>query len=223
MGSTAEKLRPEYSMDDLAAVRPALDRMLLGDPDPMLALLTDDVALQVAVGGDEPSRLENRGKQPVVDYFSALGGMMTFSQIDYTAAGDQLIAWGKEDFTIEPCGIEASSEFALVFDFSEGLITRLLVVEDLPSFIRNGGTSPLADSLPLEVEMHPVSCGDDTGQLPMLTAEPVQLTLGRESIGLEVPDDFLVFPVRLDRHPGCRDVPAPWLGWPRRKWNFESC
>ncbi|HWN17743.1 MAG TPA: hypothetical protein VNO19_02395 [Gemmatimonadales bacterium] len=138
MGSTARQLRPEYSTDELTTVRRALDRLLLGDLDPMLALLAADVALQVAIGGGSPRCLGDRGKQPVVEYFRAFGGMMTFWQMDYTTRGDQLIAWGKESFTVEPCGIEASSEFALVFDLSEGLISRVLVVEDLPSFIRPG-------------------------------------------------------------------------------------
>jgi hypothetical protein len=67
--------------------------------------------------------------------------------MDYAARGNQLIAWGKEEFTVEPCGIEASSEFALVFDLSERLITRLLVVEDLPSFLR-GRRRPVRSMLP---------------------------------------------------------------------------
>jgi hypothetical protein len=66
--------------------------------------------------------------------------VVTFWQLDYTARGDQLIAWGKESFTIENCEIEGGCEFALVFDVAAGLITRLLVVEDLPSFIRAAGS-----------------------------------------------------------------------------------
>jgi hypothetical protein len=125
-------------MTDTTELRRAVDRMLLGDLDPMLDLLADDVEFCVAVGGDIPSCLEDSGKQPVVDYFTALGGLVTFWQMDYTARGDQLIAWGKEHFTIKTCEIEAGCEFALVFDTADDLIARLLVVEDLPSFIRSG-------------------------------------------------------------------------------------
>ena len=127
-------------MNDTIELRRAVDRILLGDIDPMLDLLAEDVEFCVAVGGDEPTCLDDSGKQPVVDYFTALGGLVTFWQMDYTTRGDQLIAWGKESFTIEKCGIEGGCEFALVFDVSEGLITRFLVVEDLPSFIRDGGS-----------------------------------------------------------------------------------
>jgi hypothetical protein len=126
---------------DTIELRRAVDRILLGDLDPMLDLLAEDVEFCVAVGGDTPICLDDSGKQPVVDYFTALGGLVTFWQMDYTARGDQLIAWGKESFTIENCEIEGGCEFALVFDVSdEGVITRLLMVEDLPSFIRDGGS-----------------------------------------------------------------------------------
>jgi hypothetical protein len=127
-------------MNDLTAVRRAVDRILAGELAPMLDLLAEDVAFCVAVSGDTPICLEDSGKQPVIDYFTALGGLVSFWQMDYTARGEQLIAWGKESFTIEHCGIEGACEFALVFDLSEGLITRFLMVEDLPSFIRGGGS-----------------------------------------------------------------------------------
>jgi hypothetical protein len=131
----------EYSMNDTIGLRRAVDRILLGDVEPILKLLAEDVDFCVAVGGDEPICLEESGKQPVVDYFTALGELVTFWQMDYTARGDQLIAWGKESFTIENCALEGGCEFALVFDVSEeGVITRFLVVEDLPSFIRDGGS-----------------------------------------------------------------------------------
>ncbi|HEX5574292.1 MAG TPA: hypothetical protein VFX42_00360 [Gemmatimonadales bacterium] len=128
-------------MNDTIELRRAVDRILLGDIDPMLDLLAEDVEFCIAVGGDEPICLDDSGKQPVVDYFTALGGLVTFWQMDYTTRADQLIAWGKESFTIENCEIEGGCEFALVFDVSEGLITRFLVVEDLRSFILAGSPS----------------------------------------------------------------------------------
>jgi ketosteroid isomerase-like protein len=128
-------------MNDIAAVRQAVDRVLLGDLEPILDLLSEDVVFQVAVGGDEPVCLEESGREAVVDYFSALGGLVSFWQLDYTAGGEQLIAWGKESFTVERCGIEGECEFALVFELAEGRITRFLVIEDLPSYIRQSHLS----------------------------------------------------------------------------------
>ena len=127
-------------MNDMTAVRRAVDPLLTGALGPMLELLVEDVKLEVAGGGDVPGCRTDWGKQPVVDYFSALGGLVAFWQMDYTATGGQVIAWGKESFTVEHVGLEGGCEFALVFELSEGMITRLLVVEDLASFMLGGGS-----------------------------------------------------------------------------------
>ena len=123
-------------MNDMIAVRRAVDRLLAGALGPMLDLLAEDVEFEVAGGGDVPGCRKDSGKQPVVDYFTALGGVVAFWQVDYTATGGQVIAWGKESFTVEHCELEGECEFAMVFDLSEGMITRFLVIEDLSSFIR---------------------------------------------------------------------------------------
>jgi hypothetical protein len=125
-------------MNDITAVRRAVDRLLGRDLGPMLDLLAENVEFEVATGGDVPGCRKDSGRQPVVDYFTPLGGLVAFWQIDYTATGQQVIAWGKESFTIEHCELEGECEFAMVFDLSEGMITRFLVIEDLPSFIRGG-------------------------------------------------------------------------------------
>jgi ketosteroid isomerase-like protein len=127
-------------MNDTTAVRRAVDRLLAGALGPMLELLAEDVEFEVASGGDVPGCRKDWGKQPVVDYFTALAGLVAFWQMDYTATGQQVIAWGKERFTVEHTGLEGGCEFALVFDLSEGMISRFLVIEDLPSFIRGGGS-----------------------------------------------------------------------------------
>ena len=118
-------------MDDMTAVRRAVDRLLGGDLGPMLDLLAEDVEFEVEEGGDSPARRMGWGRQAVADHFAALGELVAFWQIDYGAADGQVIAWGKESFTVEGCGLEGECEFAFVFDFDGGRITRFLVVEDL--------------------------------------------------------------------------------------------
>jgi ketosteroid isomerase-like protein len=129
-------------MNDMTAVRRAVERLLAGALGPMLDLLAEDVEFEVASGGDLPSCRMASGRQPVVEYFAALGGLTAFWQMDYTAMGRQLIARGNESFTVEHCELEGGCELALVFDLAEGKITRLLVIEDLASFVR-GGDSPI--------------------------------------------------------------------------------
>jgi len=122
-------------MNDMTAVRRAVDGLLAGSLGALLDLLAEKVELEVASGGDVPGLRKDSGKQAVVEYFTALGGVVAFWQMDYTAMGQQVIAWGNESFTVEHCGLEGGCEFALVFDLSEGVITRFLVIEDLPSFL----------------------------------------------------------------------------------------
>jgi ketosteroid isomerase-like protein len=123
-------------MDDMIAVRQAVDRLLRGDLGPMLDLLAEDVRFEVAGGGDSPEHRSASGREAVVDYFAGLGELVAFWQIDYGAVDGQVIAWGREHFTAQPCGLEGACEFALVFDLARGRIRRLLVIEDLMAFFR---------------------------------------------------------------------------------------
>ena len=127
-------------MDDMTAVRRAVDRLLGGDLGPMLDLIAEEVDFEVAGGGDSPEYRKDWGKRAVADHFAALGELVAFWQIDYGAVNGQVIAWGKESFTAEHCGLEGGCEFALVFELARGRIARFLVIEDLVSFFRRGGS-----------------------------------------------------------------------------------
>ncbi len=132
-------------MDDMTAVRRAVDRLLGGDLGPMLDLLAEDVEFEVEEGGDSPARRMGWGRQAVADHFAALGELVAFWQIDYGAADGQVIAWGKESFTVEGCGLEGECEFAFVFDLDGGRITRFLVVEDLARQVMRRVSPPSVD------------------------------------------------------------------------------
>jgi ketosteroid isomerase-like protein len=121
-------------MDKLTAVSGALDRLPAGALGPLLDLLAEDVEFEVASGGDVRECRKDSGKQAVVDYFAALGGLVAFWQMEYSALGGRVIAWGDESFTVDGCELEGGTEFALVLDFRHDMVTRLLVIEDL-SFI----------------------------------------------------------------------------------------
>jgi hypothetical protein len=126
-------------MDNVALVKPLVDRILLaGELDSVLHLLADDLSFKVAIPGAMPICFADSGKQGVVDYFKALGGIVTFWRVDYFAKGEHVVAVGKEHFTTGNRALTADSDFALVFDVHEGLITRFLVVEDLTSFLKDG-------------------------------------------------------------------------------------
>jgi ketosteroid isomerase-like protein len=134
MGRQRHNLRTELSMDELTAVRGAVDRLVAGALGPLIDLLAEDVEFEVASGGDVPRCRKDSGQQAVLDYFAALGDLPAFWRMDYSAAGGRVIAWGDESFTLKGCELEGGLEFALVLDLHHGMVTRLLVIEDL-SFI----------------------------------------------------------------------------------------
>ena len=155
----------ELAMDGMTAVRQAVDRLLAGALEPVLDLLAEDVEFQVAERRRRArTRAKAWGKEPVAEYFTALGGLTAFWQIDYTAKGGQVIAWGKESFTVEPCGLEGGCEFALVFEVEEGMVRRFSVIEDLGAYFpalgdialepHGGASQPLEPRIPLERREH---------------------------------------------------------------------
>jgi ketosteroid isomerase-like protein len=131
-----ESVVTRVSVDDVTLVRPAVDRLLEGDVAPLLALLTTDVGFEVAGAEDGSGGATAWGKQAVADYFNELGGLKAFWQLDYTATGEQVIAWGTESFTVEGCEIQGGCEFALLFEVSFGRITHVTVIEDLRAYLR---------------------------------------------------------------------------------------
>ena len=119
-------------MDELTAVTGAVDCLVSGALAPLIELLANDVEFEVASGGDAPGCRKSSGRQVVADYFDALGDLPAFWRMDeFSATDGRVIAWGDESFTVEGCGLEGGSEFALVFDLRHGMVRRLLVVEDL--------------------------------------------------------------------------------------------
>jgi len=130
----------DTQVDDLTAVRRAVDRLLGGSSSELLDLLADEVELDVTPGGRMASRSRGSGKQTVADYFAALGALVAFWQVEYTARGRRVIVQGTEAFTIQPLGLEGACEFALMFELSGGLVSRLQVIEDTRSSLHLGSS-----------------------------------------------------------------------------------
>jgi hypothetical protein len=151
LGKTSVTIPAIGPMENTTAVRGAVDQLLAGNVGPLVELLADDVELEVADGENVTTgNHTDSGRAAVADYFTGLGGLPAFWQMDYTAAGVQVIAWGTERFTLDGCGLEGACEFALVFEIDGGAITRLLVVEDLRAFVR-ATASRAATRLPIDV------------------------------------------------------------------------
>ncbi|HEX2220777.1 MAG TPA: nuclear transport factor 2 family protein [Gemmatimonadales bacterium] len=91
--------------------------------------LAQDVILEVTPPGGHA--VEHRGRGAVVDYFSALGDIVSFWRVRCYDRGERVVVVGSERFTIPRHGVTLGGEFALLLYVCDGLITRFLIIEDL--------------------------------------------------------------------------------------------
>lgn len=97
----------------------------------LAAHLADDVVFEITPPGGGPTTTESRGRQAVVDYFTSLGDIVTFWQVQCFGDGERVVAVGAESFTIPPYDITLGSEFALLLQVCDGVVTRFLIIEGL--------------------------------------------------------------------------------------------
>jgi ketosteroid isomerase-like protein len=133
-------------IDNLALVQDILDRMLpSADLQPLLDHLADDVAFAVTTRGAGSDVHRGRGKAAVGDYFASLGDLVAFWRVKSSWSGGRVVVLAEERFTIQPCELTVHGEVALIFDLRDGLITRLIVVEDAPAAPTVEGAALLVD------------------------------------------------------------------------------
>ena len=108
---------------------------------PLFDALAEDVVLSVTVAEGTPISGEFRGRDAVIQYFETLGEVGEFDPfvrpLEYFASGNRVVILGEERFNIKKTGASGSTDFAFVYDFLDGLVTRLLFIED---------TSAIADA-----------------------------------------------------------------------------
>jgi ketosteroid isomerase-like protein len=123
-------------MDNIALIRNVLETE---DWPLLIDHLADDVIFKVTVPDGTPISGEFRGKQAVVDHFNRLGSLLEFRQeqpLQYYGEGDRVVVLGKESFDVKKSGITVGgSEYADVFDFREGLLTRFLIIQDMSTVV----------------------------------------------------------------------------------------
>jgi ketosteroid isomerase-like protein len=95
----------------------------------LAAHLADDVVFEVTPPG-EAEVVEARGPDAVVDYFAALGDIVSFWKVRCYGEGERVVAVGAERFTI-PRGVTLGGEFAMLLHVCGDRITRFFIIEDL--------------------------------------------------------------------------------------------
>ena len=96
----------------------------------LAAHLDEDVLFEITPHG-EGEVVETRGRQAVVDYFTALGDIVSFWRVHCYGDGERVVALGAERFTIPRYGVTLGGEFALLLHVCGERITRFFIIEDL--------------------------------------------------------------------------------------------
>jgi ketosteroid isomerase-like protein len=126
------------SMDNHAVQDMIKEIVETSEFEPLFNYLSDDVVFKVTIPPGTPISGEFRGKQAVIDYFTSIGDIATFRQerpLEFFIRGERIVVLGDDSFTIKKSGGTARSEYALVFDIRDGLITRFLIIQDLSAFV----------------------------------------------------------------------------------------
>lgn len=109
-----------------------MDRVM--DVKPLLDHMAEDVVWKVTIPDGTPLSGEFRGKQAVTGYFALLPEIAEFHQekpLEFIDHGDQVIVLGEDSILVKKTGETFRSEYATVTDFHQGLITRMVVIQNL--------------------------------------------------------------------------------------------
>jgi ethanolamine utilization protein EutQ len=122
---------PSRSSEAIQLLRDIYGPLEAGESDdfqPFFDALADDVVVKFSVG-------ELRGKQAVVDYFANAATTMDFrpfeKPLEYYGDGDRAVIVGDETFRVRETGVTHRAEWAWVVDVHDGLITRIVGIQDL--------------------------------------------------------------------------------------------
>jgi ketosteroid isomerase-like protein len=68
-------------------------------------------------------------------YFAVGSELLEFNPFErplrYFGSGNQVVQWGFETFRVKETGVTHQAEWAWVFDFRDGQIIRIVVIQDL--------------------------------------------------------------------------------------------
>jgi len=118
-------------MHHIVLVCRLVDRILAQDIGSALDCIAGDVELTIVSPERGSSSPEIRtGREAVREYFDILGGIVGFWRVRIVPERDRVLLLGVESYTTTD-ELEAEVDFMLVFHVRDGLVRRMLVVEDL--------------------------------------------------------------------------------------------
>ena len=108
-----------------------------GDVQFILDQLADDVEW-VSFGPPEiPHAGARRGKSGALEFFQATGAQdyEGFEPREFLDAGDNVVVLGTERIRAKSTGRVTDNEFAIIFTFADGIVTRFRCYEDTAALV----------------------------------------------------------------------------------------
>jgi hypothetical protein len=116
-----------------------LERGESDDLGPFFDALAENVVFKLPLG-------ELLGKQAVIDYFVHGSDTLEFEPfevpMEYFGDGDRVVMLNEETFRVKANGVTHRAEWAWVIDVHDGLITRIVHIQDL-----SGVAEPVAEAI----------------------------------------------------------------------------
>lgn len=112
------------------------------DFQPYIDLLAEDVVFGYAAPPGTPVSEVLRGKAAVVEFMTTTSTALVDDisldrPLEFFGNGDRVVVLGSESYTIKKTGAPATNkEFAVVMDFRDGRIVRVLQIKDLSDFVQ---------------------------------------------------------------------------------------
>lgn len=119
-------------------VRSVMEAFMLGNPEPLLAAITEDAEIKAVIPAGTPISGEFRGREGFLRYFAALNEVMEVLEVrttDYTASADHVVILGSERARVRRTGKLLDCEIATVFGIAGGKITRLVALADMSTIV----------------------------------------------------------------------------------------
>lgn len=119
--------------------------MRTGNPEPLLAEITDDAVIKAVIPDGTPISGEFRGRDGFLRYLTALNEVMEILEVrttDITASADHVVMLGTEKARVRRTGKLLDCEIATVFALRGGKIAALTAFADMSPIVeayRAGG------------------------------------------------------------------------------------
>lgn len=127
------------ALDNVKLVREVMDALLqTGDPEPLLAAITEDAVIKAVLPGGTPISGDFRGREGFLRYFSALVEVMEVIEAtttDIASSETSVVLLGHERARVKRTGEMLDCEIATIFTLRDGKIARLVAMADMTPIV----------------------------------------------------------------------------------------